>query len=157
MSSDTNKEQESLTSGAMCFIPKPIKATDLTKIYQFAVTYKRNSKSILWTEHNNKDTDVRVPQQMQLLPEQANVQKTKKKCTPDSRSVNSTNYSCVSTDGSRKNRKRKPTGGSSSQPSKKSKVTWTDSLHDLFLQAMHHIGYDSKCLDFYFKNCFDNT
>lgn len=154
MSSDTNKEQESLTCGAMCFIPKPIKATDLTKIYQFAVTYKRNSKSVLWTEHNN-DTDVSVPQQMQLLPEQANVQKTKKKCASDSRSVNSTNYSCVGTDGSRKNRKRKPTGESPSQPSKKSKVAWTDSLQDLFLQAIRQIGYDSKCLDFYFKNYFD--
>ncbi|KAL1196844.1 putative two-component response regulator ARR21 [Cardamine amara subsp. amara] len=142
MSSDTNKEQESLTCGAMCFIPKPIKATDLTKIYQFALTYKRNSKSILWTEDNNKDTNVSVPQQMQLLPEQANVQRTKKKCASDSRSVNSTtNDSCVSTDASRKNRKRKPTGDPS-QPSKKRKVTWTDQLHDLFLQAIRHVGLD---------------
>lgn len=161
MSSDTNKEQESLTCGAMCFIPKPIKPDDLTKIYQYALTYKRNGKSILWTEQNHKDTNVSVPRQIQLLPEQANVSKTKKKkkCSSksDSRSANSTNTSCVSTDGSRKNRKRKSSGSSgdnATQPSKKSKVQWTDDLHHLFLRAIRHIGLDSKCFDFILKKLF---
>ncbi|CAH2073735.1 unnamed protein product [Thlaspi arvense] len=162
MSSDTNKEEESLTCGAMCFIPKPIKATDLTKIYQLALTYKRNGKSISRTEQNHKDTDVSIPQQIQLLPEQANVLKTKKKkkFSPrsDSITASSSNGSCVSTDGSRKNRKRKSNGGSGdnvaslSQPSKKSKITWSDYLQDLFLQAIRHIGLDKavpkKILEF---------
>ncbi|CAH8267616.1 unnamed protein product [Arabidopsis lyrata] len=88
MSSDTNKEEESLSGGAMGFITKPIKPSDLTKIYQFALTSKRNSKSTLSTEHNHKDTDVIVPQQIMLLPEQADVSSKS-----DSRSVtvNSTN------------------------------------------------------------------
>ncbi|XP_020880062.1 putative two-component response regulator ARR21 [Arabidopsis lyrata subsp. lyrata] len=90
MSSDTNKEEESLSGGAMGFITKPIKPSDLTKIYQFALTSKRNSKSTLSTEHNHKDTDVIVPQQIMLLPEQADVSSKS-----DSRSVtvNSTNGS----------------------------------------------------------------
>ncbi|XP_020876306.1 putative two-component response regulator ARR21 isoform X2 [Arabidopsis lyrata subsp. lyrata] len=151
MSSDPNKEQESLSCGAMGFIPKPIEPADLTKIYQFALTYKMNGKSTLLTEQNHKDANVSVPQQITLIPEQANVLKTKKKnCSSksDSRTVNSTNGSCVSTDGSRKNRKRKPNGGPSDdgesllQPAKKKKITWTDSLHDLFLQAIRHIGLD---------------
>ncbi|ESQ40655.1 hypothetical protein EUTSA_v10016040mg [Eutrema salsugineum] len=158
ISSDSNKEQESLTCGAMCFIPKPIKATDLTKIYQLAITYKRNGKSILWTEHNHQDTDhVTIPQQIQLLPEQANVLKTKKKrkFSPRSvpRSLNSSNGSCVSTDGSRKNRKRSGDDVESlSKPAKKSKISWSDYLHDLFLQAIRHIGLDKavpkKILEF---------
>ncbi|CAL9247463.1 unnamed protein product [Arabidopsis halleri] len=88
MSSDTNKEEESLSGGAMGFIPKPIKPSDLTKIYQFALISKRNSKSTLSTEHNHKDTDVIVPQQIMLLPGQADVSSKS-----DSRSVtvNSTN------------------------------------------------------------------
>ncbi|KAG7608419.1 Signal transduction response regulator receiver domain [Arabidopsis suecica] len=151
MSSDTNKEEESLSCGAMGFIPKPIHPTDLTKIYQFALSNKRNGKSTLSTEQNHKDADVSVPQQITLVPEQADVLKTKRKnCSfkSDSRTVNSTNGSCVSTDGSRKNRKRKPNGGPSddgesmSQPAKKKKIQWTDSLHDLFLQAIRHIGLD---------------
>ncbi|XP_010419059.1 PREDICTED: putative two-component response regulator ARR21 [Camelina sativa] len=152
VSADANKEQESLSCGAMGFLPKPIHATDLPKIYQLALTYKRNGKSTLGTEPNHKanDTGVSVPQQIKMLPEQANVLKTRKKYSSkaDSRSLNSTNGSClISTDGSRKNRKRKPNGGSEdgaspSQPSKKPKVSWTDGLNDLFLQAIQHIGLD---------------
>ncbi|KAF8115586.1 hypothetical protein N665_0025s0054 [Sinapis alba] len=161
MSSDTNKEHESLTCGAMGFIPKPIKATELTKIYQLALTCKRNGKSTLWTENNHNDIDVSIPQQIQLVPEQDNLMMTNKKKIsprPDSRSMNSSNGSCVSNDASRKNKKRKSNGGSGddveslSQPSKKSKITWTDDLHDLFLQAIRHIGLDKavpkKILEF---------
>ncbi|CDY67763.1 BnaAnng25110D [Brassica napus] len=162
MSSDTNKEQESLACGSVCFLPKPIKPTDLPKIYQVAFTYKRKGKSISRTEHNHMDTNVSIPQQIQLLPEQANVSKTKKNkkfsSKSDSRSVNSFNGSCDSTDGSRKNRKRKSNGDfgdddeSLPQPSKKSKLSWSDYLHDLFLQAIHHIGLDKavpkKILEF---------
>ncbi|EOA17908.1 hypothetical protein CARUB_v10006317mg [Capsella rubella] len=148
MSSDTNKEQESLTCGAMGFLAKPIKPIDLPKIYQIALTSKRNGKS--WSEPNHKEACVNVPQQLKMLPEQANILKTKKKCTskPDSRSLISTNGSGLSTDNSRKNRKRKPNGSpgedgeSSSQPPKKPKITWTDGLQDLFLQAIRHIGLD---------------
>ncbi|KAL9842155.1 putative response regulator and transcription factor RR-B-type family [Arabidopsis thaliana] len=151
MSSDPNKEEESLSCGAMGFIPKPIAPTDLPKIYQFALTYKRNGKSTLSTEQNQKDANVSVPQQIMLVPEQAYVLKTKKKnCSSksDTRTVNSTNVSHVSTNGSRKNRKRKPKGGPSddgeslSQPPKKKKIWWTNPLQDLFLQAIQHIGYD---------------
>ncbi|KAG2262852.1 hypothetical protein Bca52824_069931 [Brassica carinata] len=161
MSSDTDKEHESLTCGAMGFIPKPIKATELTKIYQLALTCKRNGKSTLWTENNHNDTYVSIPQQIQLVPEQDNLMMTKKKKfspIPDSRSMNSSNGTCVSTDASRKNKNRKPNGGSGddfeslSQPSMKSKITWTDDLHDLFLQAIRHIGLDKavpkKILEF---------
>ncbi|KAL0888407.1 hypothetical protein Bca101_012390 [Brassica carinata] len=160
MSSDTDKEHESLTCGAMGFIPKPIKATELTKIYQLALTCKRNGKSTLWTENNHNDTYVSIPQQIQLVPDQDNLMMTKKKKfspIPDSRSMNSSNGSCASTDASRKNKNRKPNGGSgddveSMQPSKKSKITWTDDLHDLFLQAIRHIGLDKavpkKILEF---------
>ncbi|KAF8091938.1 hypothetical protein N665_0431s0007 [Sinapis alba] len=162
MSSDTNKEQESLACGALCFLPKPIKPTDLPQIYQVALTYKRNGKSILRTEHNHKDTNVTIPQQIQLVPEQANVLNPKKNkklsSRSDSRSVNSLNGSCDSTDGSRKNRKRKSNGDfgddveSMPQPSKKSKLSWSDHLHDLFLQAIQHIGFDKavpkKILEF---------
>lgn len=170
MSSDTNKEEESLTCGAISFLPKPIKPIDLPRIYQYALTYKRNGKSILWTdEQNHKDTyvsvpqqiqllpeqtDVSAPQQNQLLPEQANIVKTKKKkrssSISDSRSVSTTNTSCVSTDGSRKNRKRKSSDSSGDdvpQPAKKSKVKWTEELHHLFLRAIRHIGLDSKCFE----------
>ncbi|OAP10977.1 hypothetical protein AXX17_AT2G22990 [Arabidopsis thaliana] len=94
MSSDPNKEEESLSCGAMGFIPKPIAPTDLPKIYQFALTYKRNGKSTLSTEQNQKDANVSVPQQIMLVPEQAYVLKTKKKnCSSksDTRTVNSTN------------------------------------------------------------------
>ncbi|XP_010423240.1 PREDICTED: putative two-component response regulator ARR21 [Camelina sativa] len=149
VSADANKEQESLSCGAMGFLPKPIRATDLPKIYQLALTCKRNGKSTLGTEPNHKanDTGVSVPQQIKMLPEQANVLKTRKKYSSkaDSRSLNSRNGSClISTGGSRKNRKRKPNGGSEdgSQPSKKTKVKWTDGLNDLFLQAIRHIGLD---------------
>nr|VDD18523.1 unnamed protein product [Brassica oleracea] len=161
MSSDTNKEQESLACGSVCFLPKPIKPTDLPKIYQVAFTYKRKGKSISRTEHNHMDTNVSIPQQIQLLPEQANVSKAKKNKKFSSRSdssVNSFNGSCDSTDGSRKNRKRKSNGDfgdddeSLLQPSKKSKLSWSDYLHDLFLQAIHHIGLDKavpkKILEF---------
>ncbi|CAN6874433.1 unnamed protein product [Brassica oleracea] len=161
MSSDTNKEHESLTCGAMGFIQKPINATELTKIYQLALTCKRNGKSTLWTENNHNDTDVSISQQIQLVPEQDNLMMTKKKKfspRPDARSMNSSNGTCVSTDASRKNKKRKANGGSGddfeslSQPSMKSKITWTDDLHDLFLQAIRHIGLDKavpkKILEF---------
>ncbi|KAL0709130.1 hypothetical protein Bca4012_016108 [Brassica carinata] len=147
MSSDSNKEQESLACGAMCFLPKPINPTDLPKIYQVALTYKRNDKSILWYEHNHMDTDVSIPQQTQLLPDQANVSNSKKKRfipRSDSRPGNSSNESYVSTDGPGKNRKRKSNDGSGddSRPLKKPKIKWTDCLHDLFLQAIRHIGLD---------------
>ncbi|KAJ0266203.1 putative two-component response regulator ARR21 [Hirschfeldia incana] len=160
MSSDTNKEHESLTCGAMGFIPKPIKATELTKIYQLALTCKRNGKSTFWTENNHNDTYLSIPQQIQLVSDQDNLTMTKKKKVspiPDSVSVNNSNGSYVSTDASRKNKNRKPNGGSgddveSMQPSKKSKITWTDDLHDLFLQAIRHIGLDKavpkKILEF---------
>ncbi|CAA7026902.1 unnamed protein product [Microthlaspi erraticum] len=162
MSSDTNKEQESLTCGAMCFIPKPIENDDLSKIYQLALTYKRNGKSILYTENIQKDKDVSVPQQIQLLPAQANVLKTKKKkCSSrsDPRSVTSTNGSCHSTDGSGKDRKRNSNGSSGDdvesppQPTKKkSKIQWSDDLHFKFLQAINHHGLDKavpkKILEF---------
>ncbi|KFK25116.1 hypothetical protein AALP_AA8G067800 [Arabis alpina] len=134
MSSDTDKEEESLTCGAISFMPKPIKPNDLPKIYQYALTYKRNGKSIVWTDQqNDKDTNVsvvpqHVPQQIQLLPEQATVVTTKKTkrytSRSDSRSGSSTNTSCVSTDGSRKNGKRKSNGSSDGDvlpPAKKSK------------------------------------
>ncbi|CAF1880565.1 unnamed protein product [Brassica napus] len=127
MSSDTNKEQESLACGSVCFLPKPIKPTDLPKIYQVAFTYKRKGKSISRTEHNHMDTNVSIPQQIQLLPEQANVSRTKKNKKFSSRS-------------------------DSRSPSKKSKLSWSDYLHDLFLQAIHHIGLDKavpkKILEF---------
>ncbi|KAJ0233822.1 Signal transduction response regulator [Hirschfeldia incana] len=162
MSSDTNKEQESLACGALCFLPKPIKPTDLPQIYQVALTYKRNGESIPRTKHNHKDTNVSIPQQIQLLPEQGSVSKPKKNkkfsSRSDSRSVNNLNGSCDSTDGSRKIRKRKSNGDfgddveSIPQPSKKSKLTWSDYLHDLFLQAIQHIGLDKavpkKILEF---------
>ncbi|CAA7025613.1 unnamed protein product [Microthlaspi erraticum] len=142
MSSDTNKEHESLTCGAMCFIPKPIKVTDLPKIYQLALNYKRNGKSVVWTENNHKDTYVSVPQQIQLLSEQANGLNTKKK-TCSSRSMTSTNGSCVRADSSRKRKSNGSSGDdveSVSQPTKKkSKLTWTDELQDLFLQAIKHL------------------
>lgn len=159
MSSDTNKEQESLACGALCFLPKPIKPTDLPHIYQVALTYKRNSMSILRTEKNHKDTNVSIPQQIHLVPEQANVSKNQKNkflSKSDSRSVNNLNGSCDSTKSSRKNRKRKSKfysgddAESMPQPSKKSKLSWSDYLHDLFLQAIQHIGLDSKCFDFFF-------
>ncbi|CAH8388751.1 unnamed protein product [Eruca vesicaria subsp. sativa] len=150
MSSDINKEQESLACGALCFLPKPIKPTDLPQIYQVALTYKRKGKSTLRTEHNHKDKNVYIAQQIQLLPEQANVSKTKKNkkfsSRSDSRSVNILNGSCDSTDGSRKNQKRKSNDDSGDdveylpQPSKKSKISWTGYLQNLFLQAVHHIG-----------------
>ncbi|RID42624.1 hypothetical protein BRARA_J02495 [Brassica rapa] len=161
MSSDTDKEHESLTCGAMGFIQKPIKATELTKFYQLALKCKRNGKSTLWTENNHNDTDVSISQQIQFFPEQDNLMMTKTKKfspRPDSRSMNSSNGTCVSTDASRKNKKRKANGGSGdgveslSQPSMKSKITWTDDLHDLFLQAIRHIGLDKavpkKILEF---------
>ncbi|KAF8118739.1 hypothetical protein N665_0002s0052 [Sinapis alba] len=158
MSSDSNKEQESLACGAICFLPKPISPTDLPKIYQVALTYKRNDKSILWTEHKHRNTDVSsIPQQIQLLPEQANVLKSKKKRfipRSDSRPLNSSNGSYVSTDVSEKKRKRKSNGGSGDdlRPLKKLKIKWTDCLHDLFLQAIRHIGLDKavpkKILEF---------
>ncbi|KAJ0235284.1 putative two-component response regulator ARR21 [Hirschfeldia incana] len=157
MSSDSNKEHESLACGAMCFLSKPINPTDLPKIYQVALTCKRNDKSVLWTEHNHRDTDVIIPQQIQLLPEQANVMKSKTKrfsSRSGSRSVNSSGGSYVSTDGSGKNRKRKSNDGSSDdlRPLKKPKIKWTDCLHDLFLQAVRHIGLDKavpkKILEF---------
>ncbi|XP_010491325.1 PREDICTED: putative two-component response regulator ARR21 [Camelina sativa] len=145
VSADANKEQESLTCGALGFLPKPIQATDLPKIYQLALTCKRNGKS----NYKADDTGASVPQQIKMLPEQANVLKTRKKYSSKaaSRSLNSTNGSgLISTDGSRKNRKRKPNGGSEdgapSQPSKKTKISWTDGLNDLFLQAIRHIGLD---------------
>ncbi|KAH0931217.1 hypothetical protein HID58_008334 [Brassica napus] len=130
-----------------CFLPKPIRPTDIPQIYQVALTYKRNDKSILWTEHNYRDTDVSIPQQIQLHTEQANVLKTNnKRFSPisDSRPVNSSNGSYVSTDGSGENRKRKSNGGSGddSRPLKKPKIKWTDCLHDLFLQAIRYIGLD---------------
>ncbi|XP_023636771.1 putative two-component response regulator ARR21 isoform X2 [Capsella rubella] len=150
MSADANKEQESLTCGALGFLPKPIKPIDLPKIYQLALTYKTNGKSTICTEPNPKDTCVSVPEQIEMLPEQVNLLNTQKKwpSKSDSRSMNSTHGSRASIDGSRKNRKRKPTDGPSangeypSQPSKKAKITWTDGLHDLFLQAIRHIGLD---------------
>ncbi|WZY80148.1 hypothetical protein YC2023_026532 [Brassica napus] len=147
MSSDSNIEHESLACGAKCFLPKPIRPTDIPQIYQVALTYKRNDKSILWTEHNYRDTDVSIPQQIQLHTEQANVLKTNnKRFSPisDSRPVNSSNGSYVSTDGSGENRKRKSNGGSGddSRPLKKPKIKWTDCLHDLFLQAIRYIGLD---------------
>ncbi|KAL0672351.1 hypothetical protein Bca4012_000331 [Brassica carinata] len=146
MSSDSNIEHESLACGAKCFLPKPIRPTDIPQIYQVALTYKRNDKSILWTEPNYRDTDVSIPQQIQLLTEQANVLKTNKRFSPitDSRPVNSSNGSYVSTDGSGENRKRKSNGGSDddSRPLKKPKIKWTDGLHDLFLQAIRYIGLD---------------
>ncbi|KAG2310070.1 hypothetical protein Bca52824_021627 [Brassica carinata] len=163
MSSDTNKKQESLACGALCFLPKPIKPTELPQIYQVALTYKRNGKSILRTEHNHKDTNISIPQQIQLLPEHANVSKPKKNkkfsSRSDSRSVNNLNGSCDSKDdGSREKRKRKSNGDfgddveSIPQPSKKSKLTWSDYLHDLFLQAIQHIGLEKavpkKILEF---------
>ncbi|KAJ4911720.1 response regulator 21 [Raphanus sativus] len=161
MSSDTNKEQESLACGALCFLPKPIKPTDLPHIYQVALTYKRNSMSILRTEKNHKDTNVSIPQQIHLVPEQANVSKNQKNkflSKSDSRSVNNLNGSCDSTKSSRKNRKRKSKfysgddAESMPQPSKKSKLSWSDYLHDLFLQAIQHIGLDKavpkKILEF---------
>ncbi|CAN6805506.1 unnamed protein product [Brassica oleracea] len=146
MSSDSNIEHESLACGAKCFLPKPIRPTDIPQIYQVALTYKRNDKSILWTEPNYRDTDVSIPQQIQLLTEQANVLKTNKRFSPisDSRPANSSNGSYVSTDGSGENRKRKSNGGSDddSRPLKKPKIKWTDGLHDLFLQAIRYIGLD---------------
>ncbi|CAH8312617.1 unnamed protein product [Eruca vesicaria subsp. sativa] len=161
MSSDTDKEHESLTCGAMGFIPKPIKATALTKIYQLALTCKRNGKSTLWIENNHNDTDVSIAQRIQLVPDQDNLMMmTKKKFSrrPDSKSVKSSNGSCVISDASRKNNKRTPNGGSGddvdslSQPSKKNKITWTDDLHILFLQAIQHLGLDKavpkKILEF---------
>ncbi|XP_023634260.1 putative two-component response regulator ARR21 [Capsella rubella] len=129
MSSDTNKEQESLTCGAMCFLAKPIKPIDLPKIYQIALTSKRNGKS--WSEPNHK-----------MLHGQDNALKTRNKCSSN------TNASCLSTNGSRQNLKRRPNGclvedgESSSRPSKKAKIIWTDSLQNLFLQAIRHIGLD---------------
>lgn len=152
MSSDSNIEHESLACGAKCFLPKPIRPTDIPQIYQVALTYKRNDKSILWTEPNYRDTDVSIPQQIQLLTEQANVLKTNKRFSPisDSRPVNSSNGSYVSTDGSGENRKRKSNGGSDddSRPLKKPKIKWTDGLHDLFLQAIRYLGLDSKCFNY---------
>ncbi|CAN6810265.1 unnamed protein product [Brassica oleracea] len=143
MSSDSNIEHESLACGAKCFLPKPIRPTDIPQIYQVALTYKRNDKSILWTEPNYRDTDVSIPQQIQLLAEQANVLKTNKRFSPisDSRPVNSSNGSYV---GSGENRKRKSNGGSDddSRPLKKPKIKWTDGLHDLFLQAIRYLGLD---------------
>ncbi|CAN8237055.1 unnamed protein product [Cochlearia groenlandica] len=173
MSADANKEKESISCGALCFLPKPIKAMDLTKIYEVAITCKRNGKSILLTEHkDNKDTTChvitsRVPKQIRLIPhdEQVNDMKTKNKkllSRSDSRSMNSSTIeSCViiSTDGSRKNQERiKLNGGSCgnvgslSRRTKKNKITWTDFLHDRFLQAIRHLGLDKavpkKILEF---------
>ncbi|XP_018475514.2 putative two-component response regulator ARR21 isoform X2 [Raphanus sativus] len=157
MSSDSNIEHESLACGAKCFLPKPIRPTDIPQIYQVALTHKRNNKSILWTEHNHRDTDVSIPQQIQLLTEQASVLKTnKKRFSPrsDSRPVNSSNGGYVSTDSSGKHQKRKSNDGASDdwRPLKKPKIKWTDCLHDLFLQAIRHIGLDKavpkKILEF---------
>ncbi|CAN8256978.1 unnamed protein product [Cochlearia groenlandica] len=154
MSVDTDIEQESINSGAMCFIPKPIKPIDLTKIYQHALTYKKNNaKSIVCT----KDTNViSTPQQIQLLPEQSNVLTTKNNNNNSNGSiVISTNHD-NNDDGSRKHRKRKSKGSSSGESAsishKKSKITWSNYLQNLFLQAIHHIGFDKavpkKILEF---------
>ena len=127
---EENAMLKSLEGGAAFYMVKPVSPEDLKNLWQYAVAAKRG-KSVVIEEVKN-------------TPAKSSVVSCEKKQSAES-SVNQEKHD-------KKDSKRKgaPKKGKEDENQKsrgarkRPKVIWTTSLHNRFLEAIKHIGLDSK-------------
>lgn len=150
---------KTLECGAAFFIVKPIKAEDVKNIWQYAVA-ARKGKSVMSVDKGGaingyyelaagevEETEIAAlgeamemdgcgeagePEEVDSMAFMAEI---KEKRTGR-----------ASTKRKHKKKEKDSNGGESSESNypKRSKVVWTTTLHNLFLQALNQIGLDSK-------------
>lgn len=133
MSSDDNENVilESLEGGAVFYMVKPVNPNDLKNVWQYAVAAKKG-KSIVIKETENA----------QVVS--SSVEKISYEEVNSASSVNEERSN--KKDSKKKGKKRTKEDPDEDNPVavKKAKVVWTNSLHNRFLQAINHIGLESK-------------
>lgn len=155
MSSD-DKEQvmlECLQSGAVLYVVKPLNQDDLRNIWQYAVAAKKS-----------QTVDIEEIQSINQLGESSPSSAVLRNLISNNGGGEINSATSMTEDGNdvannnkdsnskRMGRKRgRDDRGSDDEDdehtpvaTKKAKVVWTNSLHNRFLQAINHIGLESK-------------
>ncbi|KAI4320032.1 hypothetical protein MLD38_033556 [Melastoma candidum] len=148
---------KTLECGAAFFIAKPIKAEDVKNIWQYAVASRKGKSvpslykaGVINVGHGPTAREVEAkriaglggPMDMECGGETTDAEEV------DSLASMAEIKERRSKRGASKRKHQKKekgiNGGQSSQPNnpKRSKVVWTTTLHNLFLQALNHIGLD---------------
>ncbi|EEF51445.1 two-component system sensor histidine kinase/response regulator, putative [Ricinus communis] len=132
MSSDGKRSAilESLESGAVYYMVKPVNLRDLKNVWQYAMASKKGKEVVVAEEPENNDGE-------------ASASTEKDSCEDN-------NSASVSANEESNNKKKKgkkrardhDQGEDAPSAPKKAKVVWTNSLHNRFLQAINHIGLD---------------
>jgi two-component response regulator (ARR-B family) len=137
MSSDDSEKVilRTLEGGAAFYIVKPINKDDLKNVWQYAVATKTGKYSLSIKEigGSQESSSSTVFDQKISVDEVSSAKSTNIKICNEKDRIN-------------KNRKRTKEDQEvdSQLAPKKPKVVWTNSLHSRFLQAINHIGLDSK-------------
>lgn len=135
MSSDDRESviMKALASGVAFYILKPLNPDDLKNVWQYAMTYKK-AKSISIDEIGSFELAGFSADKFSLddIVSRSSVNERNKNKKDSKRKAS-------------KKGKGKQTQQNATAP-KKPKVAWTDSLHNRFLQAIRHIGLESKFL-----------
>nr|XP_033511885.1 two-component response regulator ORR22-like [Nicotiana tomentosiformis] len=131
---------EGLERGAVFFLPKPISPDDLRDIWQYAALAKKNKgkgKSVVIEEIQENNSSSKSSSGLPKSPHE-NVE-----------SSSSINVEKGNKEGKKEESKKKSARKhkeaekeDSSIPQKKTKLVWTDALHNKFLQAIRETGLD---------------
>lgn len=120
---------KSIESGAAFYIVKPVNQDDLRNIWQYAMASKKG-KEVVVCENAQEETS---SNEKLIVCEEA------------------ASSSSANEEGSQKKRRGRKREREEEQqeedgpaPAKKAKVVWTNTLHNRFLQAVSHIGLESK-------------
>ncbi|XP_055961087.1 two-component response regulator ORR22-like [Mercurialis annua] len=132
MSSDDHQSVilQSLESGAVFYMVKPVNQQDLKNVWQYAVEAKK-SKSVVGNQEMGNNDD------------EASSSNPKSNDSEDNNSASSVNNEdCNNKKKKGKKRTRDGEEEEAPAPPKKPKVVWTNTLHNRFLQALSHLGLD---------------
>lgn len=140
MSAD-DKEKEilkSLESEAAFYMKKPVNPEDLKIVWQYAVASKKGKKVVMEQEIGSGQEETSSNDKLHHISSSSENEESGPKKKKGRKRVR---------DQGQEERDAAPAPAAAAPapaPPKKAKVIWTNTLHDLFLQAVSHIGLESK-------------